>query len=147
MKPPSFLFAALGSICLLSACSETAPPPPNAVLTGPDDGTPIATRAVKIGSEGPKVAACPSISRVQDKGTDLFWAPGETRAIKARLAGGARVALCEATDDDAWFGVIFAPPGGDMDLCGINRAVADAREYQGPCRWGWIRGGTVRLGS
>ena len=23
----------------------------------------------------------------------------------------------------------------------------NAREYQGPCRWGWIRGGTVRLGA
>ncbi|WP_260581539.1 hypothetical protein [Sphingopyxis sp. PET50] len=65
--------------------------------------------------------------------------------IKAKLAGGAPVSLCEASDDDAWFGVIFPAPGGDASLCGIGRPVRTAREYQGPCRWGWIKGGTVEL--
>lgn len=147
MKQSLSLVAILASSFTLWGCSQPVPPAPNAVIQSVQDGEPLATRAVRIGSEGPKISACPSISRVQDGGTDLFWAPGETRAVKARLAAGARVALCEASDDDAWFGVIFAPPGGNMDLCGINRAVADAREYQGPCRWGWIRGGTVRLGA
>jgi hypothetical protein len=130
---------------LLAACSSAAPPADNARL---DDGGPaLATRAINVGTEGPSLPACPSVSRVIAAGTNAFWAPGETRVVKASLAGGSRVALCEATDDDLWFGVIFPEPGGDIDLCGVGRSVANAREYQGPCRWGWIKGGTVTLGG
>ncbi|HMO75147.1 MAG TPA: hypothetical protein PKD99_04515 [Sphingopyxis sp.] len=128
----------------LAACSQPAPPPDNAPAV---EGEPLATRAVMIGTEGPSLPACSSVSRVVDGGTDVYWAPGETRAVKAKLAGGARVSLCEATDDDAWFGVVFPPPGKDDTMCGIGKTVRSAREYQGPCNWGWIKGGTVRLGS
>lgn len=147
MKQTLALILALSMSLALTACSQPAPPPDNGVLASLGDGSPLATQPVRIGSEGPTIPACPSISRVKDGGTDVFWAPGETRAVKAKLAGSARVALCEATSDDAWFGVVFVAADGDLDNCGITRAVADAREYQGPCRWGWIRGGTVRLGA
>ena len=131
-------------IASLAACSQPAPPADNAPALA---GEPLATRAVMIGTEGPSLPACSSISRVKDGGTDVYWAPGETRAVKAKVAGGAKVSVCEATDDDAWFGIVFAPAGMDPDLCGVGRSVPNAREYQGPCRWGWIRGGTVQLGS
>jgi hypothetical protein len=130
---------------LVAACSEAPPPGDNAALN--DGGTAIASRPVNVGSEGASLPACPSVSRVIAAGTDVYWAPDETRVVKAKLAGGARVALCEASDDDRWFGVVFPAPGGDMDLCQVGRPVREAREYQGPCRWGWIRGGTVTLGS
>ncbi|WP_188237776.1 hypothetical protein [Sphingopyxis sp. LK2115] len=128
----------------LAACSQPAPPADNAPEVA---GEPLATRAVLIGTEGPSLPACSSISRVKDGGTDVYWAPNETRAVKARLAGGARVSLCEAAENDAWFGIVFAAPGTDPDMCGVGKSVPNAREYQGPCRWGWIRGGTVRLGA
>jgi hypothetical protein len=130
---------------LLSACSRAALPPENAAFD--DMGPALAARAVNIGAEGATLPACPSVSKVIAAGTDVYWAPGETRATKAKLAGGERVALCEATPDDKWFGVIFAAPGTDMDNCGVGRPVAAPREYQGPCRWGWIKGGTVTLGG
>ena len=138
------LVAASLSLLPLAACSQPAPPADNAPAVA---GAPLAARAVMIGTEGPSLPACSSISRVKDGGTDVYWAPGETRAIKAKLAGGAKVSLCEATDDDAWFGIVFPAPGTDKDMCGVGRTVANAREYQGPCRWGWIKGGTVRLGA
>ena len=100
-----------------------------------------------IGTEGPSLPACSSISRVKAGGTDVYWAPGETRAVKAKLAGGANVSPCEAAENDAWFGVVFAAPGTDPDMCGVGKSVPNAREYQGPCRWGWIKGGTVQLGG
>ncbi len=128
----------------LAACSQPAPPAENAPVVS---GEPLATRAVMIGTEGPSLPACSSISRVKPGGTDVFWAPGETRAVKAKLAGGANVSLCEAAENDAWFGIVFAAPGTDPDMCGVGKSVASAREYQGPCRWGWIRGGTVQLGG
>ncbi|PZQ23371.1 MAG: hypothetical protein DI569_04555 [Sphingopyxis macrogoltabida] len=139
----SIPFAALATLSL-AACSQPAPPTDNAPAVA---GEPLATRAVMIGTEGPSLPACSSVSRVVDGGTDVYWAPGETRASKAKIAGGTRVSVCEATDDDAWFGVVFAAPGTDADMCGVGKSVPNAREYQGPCRWGWIKGGTVRLGS
>jgi hypothetical protein len=129
----------------VAACSEALPPGDNAALD--DGGAAIAARAVNVGTEGPSLPACPSVSRVIEAGTEVYWAPEETRVVKARLAGDARIALCEASADDRWFGVVFPARGGDMDLCGVGRPVRAAREYQGPCRWGWIRGGTVRLGG
>src|SRR5690606_35932362 len=122
--PAAFAAVLLAS---LAACSQPPPPSDNAPVV---TGEPLATRAVMIGTEGPSLPACSSISRVKDGGTDVYWAPGETRAIKAKLAGGARVSLCEATDDDAWFGVVFPPAGQDDTLCGIGKPVRDAREYQ-----------------
>jgi hypothetical protein len=128
----------------LAACSQPAPPTENAPAVA---GEPLATRAVMIGTEGATLPACSSISRVKAGGTDVYWAPGETRAVKAKLAGGANVSLCEAAENDAWFGVVFAAPGTDPDMCGVGKSVTSVREYQGPCRWGWIRGGTVQLGG
>ena len=69
----------------LAACNQPAPPPDNAPEVA---GEPLATRAVMIGTEGPSLPACSSISRVKDGGTDVYWAPNETRAVKAKLAGG-----------------------------------------------------------
>jgi hypothetical protein len=131
-------------IASLAACSQPAPPADNAPVVA---GEPLASRPVMIGTEGASLPACASTSQVKAGGTDVYWAPNETRAVKAKLAGAMKVAVCEATDDDAWFGVVFAAPGLDPDLCGVGRPVANAREYQGPCRWGWIKGGTVQLGG
>lgn len=128
----------------LAACGQSAPPADNAPALA---GEPLATRAVMIGTEGPSLPACSSISRVKTGGTDVYWAPDETRAVKAKLAGGAKVSLCEAAENDSWFGVVFAAPGTDPDMCGVGKSVPNAREYQGPCRWGWIKGGTVQLGG
>lgn len=148
MKRSPFARLALPSATLLAlalaGCSEAAPPIDNAPVVA---GEPLATRAVMIGTEGPSLPACSSISRVKAGGTDVYWAPGETRAVKAKLAGGEKVSLCEAADNDAWFGAVFTAPGTDPDMCGIGKSVPNAREYQGPCRWGWIRGGTVQLGG
>ena len=128
----------------LAACSQPAPPVDNAPEVA---GEPIATRAVMIGTEGPSLPALTRLMLEQAGGTDVYWAPGETRAVKAKLAGGASVSLCEAAEDDAWFGIVFAAPGTDPDMCGVGKSVQNPREYQGPCRWGWIKGGTVQLGG
>lgn len=137
---------------LSAACSQPAPPPDNADLWSAGAEAvrrPVAARPVMVGGEGPTLPACPSVSRVKAPGTDIFWAPDETRVVKARLPAGARVALCEATPDDRWFGVVFPGPdkGGSMDECAVGRSRAEPSEYQGPCRSGWIRGGTLELGG
>src|SRR3546814_4763908 len=62
--PFALTFAALA----LAGCSQPAPPTDNAAVAG---GDPVATRAVMIGTEGPSLPACSSISRVKDGGTDV----------------------------------------------------------------------------
>ena len=126
MKHRLFLPAATLLFASLAGCSQPAPPADNAPAVA---GEPLATRAVMIGTEGPSLPACSSISRVKAGGTDVYWAPNETRAIKAKLAGGANVSLCEAAENDAWFGIVFAAPGTDPDMCGVGKSVANAREY------------------
>src|SRR3546814_17635268 len=48
----------------LAGCSQPAPPADNAKLAS---GEPLATRAVMIGTEGPSLPACSSISRVRSE--------------------------------------------------------------------------------
>lgn len=110
-------------------------------------GEALAVRPVLVGTEGPSLPACSSVSKVKDGGTDVYWAPNETRAVKAKLAGGAPISVCEAAEDDQWFGVVFAAPRTEPEMCGVSRSVASQQEYQGPCRWGWIKAGSVRIGS
>src|SRR3546814_12368605 len=112
----------------LAGCSQPAPPADNAKLAS---GEPLATRAVMIGTEGPSLPACSSISRVGDGGTDAYWAPGETRAVKARLAAGTPVSLCVAADHAPWSGIVFATPGTDKDLCAVGRSTSHPREQPG----------------
>lgn len=139
-----FTLSAVAASLWLAGCSNPAPPADNA----PDvAGPPLAMRPVMIGTEGPSLPACSSLSKVKDGGTDVYWAPNETRAVKAKLPAGMAVSVCEASDDDQWFGIVFAAPRTDGDMCGVTRSVQSSQEYQGPCRSGWIRGGSVRIGS
>lgn len=135
------LFAAA---TVLSGCSSAAPPADNAPAVA---GEALVVRPVRVGTEGPSLPACSSLSRVKDGGTDVYWAPNETRAVKAKLPAGMSVSVCEASDDDQWFGIVFAAPRTEPEMCGVGRSVASQQEYQGPCRWGWIRGGSVRIGG
>ena len=44
--------------------------------------------------------------------------------------------MCEA--DGTWTGIVFPAFGQALDECYTATPVSSAREYQGPCRWGWV---------
>lgn len=134
----------IAALSLVSACSTPAPPEDNAPAVS---GAALTVRPVQVGTEGPSLPACSSVSKVKEGGTDVYWAPNETRAVKAKLAAGSPISVCEAAENDEWFGVVFAAPRTEPEMCGVTRSVASQQEYQGPCRWGWIKAGSVRLGS
>src|SRR3546814_14645636 len=94
LAPPLAALVALS----LAACSQPAPPADNAPVVA---GEPIATRAVMLGTEGPSLPACSSISRVKTGGTHVYHAPGETRADTATPAGGASVSI-RGRKDGVW---------------------------------------------
>lgn len=134
---------------LLAACSAPEGPSDNATLRSGADARPepvaIAARPVRIGTEGDRLPACAANARVAAAGTTVYWAPDETRVVKATLSPGTEVGVCEAADGDRWFGVVFAAPGVGFENCGIGRPRRSPTEYQGPCRSGWIRAGAVEL--
>ena len=140
----SMMTMAATALFSLAACSN----PPAAQDNAPAvSGEPLAVRPVLVGTEGPSLPACSSLSKVKDGGTDIYWAPNETRAAKASLPAGASVSVCEAAENDQWFGIVFAAPRTEPEMCGVTRSVASQQEYQGPCRSGWIRAGSVRIGG
>ncbi len=61
--------------------------------------------------------------------------PGARIDVMIREVGG-EVWACEV--DDAWTGVIFPAFGQGADNCRAAERLASPREYQGPCRWGWV---------
>ena len=69
--------------------------------------------------------------------------------IENELNGAKGLLYYESVSDSYGRAQITATfrPGTDPDMCGVGKSVPNAREYQGPCRWGWIKGGTVQFGG
>ena len=94
---------------------------------------PIAARAVRIGLEGRNQPACAPLTTMNGA-PEVRWSNSAEGPVKTRVSGD--VAACE-TDGD-WTGIVFPAAGQDMDECAVGRTVNSPREYQGPCRWGWV---------
>jgi hypothetical protein len=97
---------------------------------------------VRIGGT-PDLDACPSNAQVTglDPRGDNFLAvrsrPSRSGRELARLPGGHAVWACDETADGEWTGVVYAPPGRDVD-CGVGTPSARRQVYRGPCRAGWV---------
>lgn len=130
----------LAAALTLSACSEGASPADleasDTALKGvATDGAlaPVATRTVRVGLNGKDKAACGTPVALAAP-VDVRWTNSAAGPAKARISGD--VAACEIDGD--WSGVVFPAVGQEMDDCAVAVAVRDEREYQGPCRWGWV---------
>jgi hypothetical protein len=55
----------------------------------------------------------------------------------ARLRSRQGGYLCSTSADGQWQGVVYAPPGSDMD-CGVGTPITRSRPYRGPCTSGWV---------
>ncbi len=135
---PSALAAILLPLAL-TACSQPDAAQRDAANVAFDgmrgaDGTlqPVPTRAVRIGLGGPRTPACRTTTI--NAATPVYWSP-EGGPVKAQVSG--EVAACDTAD--GFTGIVFAAPGQNFDACNIARPLRNAREYQGPCRWGWAR--------
>ncbi|TQM12514.1 hypothetical protein FB548_2454 [Pseudoxanthomonas sp. 3HH-4] len=94
------------------------------------------TLPVVIGGS-PDVDACSSLGAITiGKAVTLRSGPGEKYQRLATLAAGDFVHLCSTSPDGNWSGVILAQDG-ILD-CGVSSPVSPAKEYQGPCQWGWV---------
>jgi hypothetical protein len=141
-------------LCLvLSACGE---PATVADRTARDDeAAPEAavvtpgSRPVRIGELGANFRACSAAgtSRSLKAGEALpvRSAPFDNAVETGNVAGGARFFICTRSHDQKWFGIVFDEDGTLAERCGVSEPVTRRRDYDGPCRSGWVQSAFVKV--
>ena len=123
---------------LLAACGQ----PDQAALSKADEAfkgqtvngrlQPVVSRVVMVGGDAQRGGCTVATTETM---IPVHWST-TIGPVKAELTGDYLV--CEPTD--GWTGIVFPAFGQAVDECALTRRIP-RREYQGPCRWGWIEGG------
>lgn len=111
------------------------------VMTGPS------AKPVRIGEGGPRFAACQSVGEVGrhvSGALPVLSAPFDSAEKIDNLSAGQTVYVCTRSHDQQWFGIVYdkqsgaaAAEGGSVD-CGVSSPVRAKRNYEGPCKSGWV---------
>lgn len=112
-------------------------------------------KPVRIGEGGPRFDACQSVGEVGRHVTGslpVLSAPFDAADKIDSLARGQRVYICTRSHDQQWFGIVYdtgsdsvteddsaapSPTRGPGD-CGVSSPVRAKRNYDGPCKSGWV---------
>ena len=150
-------------LCLATAaCSESTEvsddlPESSADLENPTGRTPRvetgpSAKPVRIGEGGPRFDACQSVGEVgrNVKGAlPVLDAPFDAAGRQDEITPGQRVYICTRSHDQQWFGIVYddgkqtadaeadAAATGPGD-CGVSSPVRAKRNYDGPCKSGWV---------
>jgi hypothetical protein len=136
----------------LAACGEPATVANRAAETSEPSEAEVAapgSRAVRIGEYGANFRAC------NQAGTTRHLAPGESLPVRAApfdnaapsggVAAGARFFICTRSHDQKWFGIVHDEDGRLAERCGVSEPVTRRRDYDGPCRSGWVQSAFVKV--
>jgi hypothetical protein len=152
MRTTALLLAAAAAS--LGACGEPIRDDHFANDTGPVAVPPPApmqadARPVRIGELGPNFDACAAA------GTTRRIAPGATLAVRAApfdaaaetgaVREGGRFFICSRSLDQKWFGIVYDEGGTLAGSCGVAAPAAQRRDYDGPCKSGWVNGASVKF--
>ncbi|ASK88671.1 hypothetical protein [Sphingorhabdus sp. SMR4y] len=128
-------------------------------------GADPAEKPVRIGEGGPRFDACQAVGRVQGlRGGTLpvRIAPFDAAKQKAEIGEGQQLWICTRSHDQQWFGIVYddgvaesiddteangsapAASNGSVD-CGVSSPVRAKRNYDGPCKSGWVESTYVKL--
>lgn len=154
-------------ICLAaSACSETTKVSDDlqesqADVTNPTGrservGSNPGERPVRIGEGGPRFDACQAVGRIaglRSNQLDVRIAPFDSAKSKDSLSEGNLVYICTRSIDQQWFGIVYDNGGQLADNedaapradCGVSSPVRSKRNYDGPCKSGWVESTFVKL--
>ena len=111
-------------------------------LTAAATTPPRPERPVMVGGV-PDLDACLSdgqVTGLNPRGDNFLSVrshPSTSAREIARLRPGQIVDACDETADGAWTGVIFSPPGRELD-CGTGTPAPRHQAYRGPCASGWV---------
>ena len=155
--------AQIGAILLLAATAGCDPPDQAEGSRG--STTPAYERVedsgqldpgsvpVRIGELGRNFPACYAIARfrrrvvAEEEAVTVRAAPFDQARALARLPASARFFICTRSHDQRWFAIVWDEAEGPSRRCGVSQPVESGRDYDGPCRSGWIPSALVLLES
>lgn len=140
-------------LCLaLSACGE-----PAIVANRADDRNEVAdaavvtpgSRAVRIGEYGANFRACNQAGTTRNlkpgEALPVRSAPFDNAAESGSVASRAHFFICTRSHDQKWFGIVYDEDGTLAERCGVSEPVTGRRDYDGPCRSGWVQSAFVKV--
>ena len=106
---------------------------------------------VRVGELGPNFAACAAAGTTRNveaaagERLQVRSAPFETVAESGSVPAGARFFVCTRSHDQRWLGIVYDETGSLSPACGVSRPIPARRNYEGPCRSGWVSTALVKL--
>jgi len=137
---------------LLAACGE---PAKVADRTGDEaanltaDTVTAEARPVRIGELGANFAACSAAGTTRNlkagEALPVRWSPFDNARETGSVPAGRRFFICTRSLDQKWFGIVFDEGGTLAESCGVSEPVTRRRDYDGPCRSGWVQSAFVKV--
>src|SRR5690606_6889216 len=82
-----------------------------------------------------------------DGAIEVRASPFEQAHATGNLNPGTTFFICTRSLDQRWMGVVYSDTGRAERSCGVSAPVASRRDYEGPCKWGWVPSAQVRMTS
>jgi hypothetical protein len=149
---PRFLFLSTGPLGLafaLASCGDTIKDDASRQPPGIPERAGLMEQPVQIGFDGPRFDACAGYGRISrleqgEESLTVRSAPAAGAPEVDRLQMGVGISMCQQVGD--WLGVVYDGAGGEEPVdCGTGSPVASVRNYDGPCRSGWVHEDFVKL--
>ncbi|WP_417595728.1 hypothetical protein [Parasphingorhabdus sp.] len=109
-------------------------------------------KPVRIGEGGPRFDACQSVGEVGrhvSGSLPVLSAPFDAAEKIDSLSPGQIVHICTRSIDQQWFGIVYDKPSDPANStpvdCGVSSPVRAKRNYDGPCKSGWVESTYVVL--
>jgi len=111
----------------------------------PVEASAVPVRIGELGANFPACGAAGTTRNVADGGSlPVRAAPFDTAAEAGAVPSGSRFFVCSRSHDQKWFGIVYDEAGASGN-CGVSGPVTSRRDYEGPCRSGWVSSAFVRL--
>jgi hypothetical protein len=108
-----------------------------------------AARPVRIGELGPNFAACSAAGTTRNlkagEALAVREAPFDNALESGSVAARGRFFICARSLDQKWFGIVYDADGSLAERCGVAEPVTRRRDYDGPCRSGWVQSAFVKV--
>ena len=138
---------------VLSACGDpatVADPGARDDRSVPDAaGAPPESRPVRIGELGANFRACGAAGTTRNlkagEALPVRSSPFDNAGETGKVASGGRFFICTRSLDQKWFGIVFDEGGGLAERCGVAEPLTRRRDYDGPCRSGWVQSAFVKV--
>lgn len=145
-------------VLLVAGCQKPPEPGDSRGSTTPryerprEDSSPLeqALEPVRIGELGPNFPACETRGTTRGRSAEALVvraAPYQAAREVDRLPAGAQFFVCSRSLDQKWFGLVYDSSSATGEPCGVSRPVPSRRDYDGPCRSGWVASVSVRLAA